>query len=116
MVLNVRLSIVVILFALFLAFVILYLFRKNTIPVKYAIIWLCAILVIFICSIIPNFLQHLSSFIGFEVLSNMILCMFIGFLLFITLILTVMMAGQKKKTTLLIQEISILKKELEDKE
>ena len=53
--------------------------------------------------------------LGFELLSNMVLCIFITVLIFVTIILTVMMAGQKKKTTLLIQELSILKAELEKK-
>ena len=113
--LGLNLTITVLSFALVLAFIILFLFRKGRIPVKYAIIWLCAIIVIFAITVVPNFLEKLSSFLGFELLSNMILCMFIAFLLFITIILTVMMAGQKKKTTLLIQELSLLKKEVEDK-
>ncbi len=55
-------------------------------------------------------MESLAKFLGFELLSNMVLCIFIGLLLFLTLILTVMVAGQKKKTTLLIQELSLLKR------
>ena len=112
---SINLSITVIVFVLFLSIIILSLFRKGKIPVKYAIVWLFAIMVMFIMVLIPNLLEKLANFLGFEFLSNMILCMFIGFLLFITLILTLMMAKQKEKTTLLIQEVSLLKKLVEDK-
>ena len=64
---------------------------------------------------IANGASQLANLFGFELLSNMVLCMFIGVLLLITLALTVMVTGLKKRTTLLIQEISLLKKELEDK-
>ena len=63
-------------------------------------------------AIIPNLMEKLAKLLGFELLSNMVLCLFIAILMFLTLILTVMMAGQKKKTTLLIQELSLLKAEV----
>ena len=110
-----RLSLMVILFAIILLVIVLYLLRKGRIPVKYALIWIFAVCLIFIASIIPNFMEFIATFLGFELSSNMILTFFIAILLFLTLILTVMAAGQKKKTTLLIQEVSLLKKELEDR-
>ena len=56
--------------------------------------------------------KKLAKLLGFELLSNMVLCLFIAILMFLTLILTVIIAGQKKKTTLLIQELSLLKSEV----
>ena len=44
----------------------------------------------------------------------MVVGIFIFVLLMITISLTVMIAGQKKKTTMLIQEISLLKHEVEN--
>ena len=103
----------VLLFAFILLFSVIHLLRKGRIPVKYALVWILSSIVVVIISCIPNLMVSLAKFLGFELLSNMVLCIFIGLLLF--LILTVMMAGQKKKTTLLIQELSLLKKEVEDK-
>ena len=103
----------VLLFAFILLFSVIHLLRKGRIPVKYALVWILSSIVVVSC--IPNLMVSLAKFLGFELLSNMVLCIFIGLLLFLTLILTVMMAGQKKKTTLLIQELSLLKKEVEDK-
>lgn len=105
------LIITVIIFALVLGFSVLYLLLKNRIPVKYALVWLFSTIVIIIVALIPNLMEKLAKLLGFELLSNMVLCLFIAILMFLTLILTVMMAGQKKKTTLLIQELSLLKAE-----
>lgn len=106
------LIITVIIFALILGLSVLYLLLKNRIPVKYALVWLFSTIVIIVIAIIPNLMEKLAKLLGFELLSNMVLCLFIAILMFLTLILTVMMAGQKKKTTLLIQELSLLKAEV----
>lgn len=106
------LIITVIIFAFILGLSVLYLLLKNRIPVKYALVWLFSTIVIIIIALIPNLMEKLAKLLGFELLSNMVLCLFIAILMFLTLILTVMMAGQKKKTTLLIQELSLLKAEV----
>lgn len=110
-----NLIMMVLLFAIVLLLIILYLLRRGRIPVKYALIWILASILIILVPIIPNLMESISNFLGFELLSNMVLCLFIVMLIFMTIILTVMMAGQKKKTILLIQELSILKKEVEDR-
>lgn len=112
---SINLTVTVISFAIILLIAILYLLIKKCIPIKYALVWLFAVLIIILVSIIPNLMQNLANILGFELLSNMLLSAFIAILLFLTLTLTVMIAGQKRKTTLLIQEISLLKKEMEDK-
>lgn len=106
------LIITVIIFAIILGVSVLYLLLKNRIPVKYALVWLFSTIVIIVIAVIPNLMEKLAKLLGFELLSNMVLCLFIAILMFLTLILTVMMAGQKKKTTLLIQELSLLKAEV----
>lgn len=103
----------VLIFAFVLLVTLFYLLRKGRIPIKYALVWLFSAFMIVLVSIIPNLMESLAKCLGFELLSNMVLCIFIAVLMFITLILTVMMAGQKKKTTILIQELSLLKKEVE---
>ena len=46
-------------------------------------------------------------------MSNLIIGIFIFILLMITISLTVITSGQKRKTTLLIQEVSMLKTKME---
>lgn len=107
-----RLIITVIIFAVILGISVLYLLLKNRIPVKYALIWLFSTIIIIVVAVIPNLMEKLAKLLGFELLSNMVLCLFIAILMFLTLILTVIIGGQKKKTTLLIQELSLLKSEV----
>ena len=49
---------------------------------------------------------------GFQTMSNMVIGIILVLLTFLTMALTIIVSGQKKKTTLLIQEISILKSEI----
>lgn len=111
---KLNLFITVITFLILLLAIILRLLRKDKISVKYAIMWIIMIFLSFIVIIIPNFLNKLSSWLGFELASNMVLCLFIVILLLISIALTVMITIQKKKITMLIQEVGIIKKEMED--
>ena len=110
-----NLRLVVIIFILFLFLLIVYLLRKRTLSTKFAIVWFLAIIVMLLTVLVPDVMKYVANLIGFELLSNMLLCIFIAILLFITLALTIMVSSNKRKITLLIEEISILKKELEDK-
>ena len=106
---SITLLITVILFLIILLLTIIYLLRKNRITIKYAIIWIFTLALAFIALIIPNFLKNLSKLLGFELESNMVLCLFIAILLFITIALTVMITDQKKRIIVLTQEIGIIK-------
>ena len=110
-----NLRLVVIIFILFLFLLIVYLLRKRKLSTKYAIVWFLAIIVMLLTVLLPDVMKYIANLIGFELLSNMLLCIFIAILLFITLALTIMVSSNKRKITILIEEISILKKELEDK-
>ena len=65
-------------------------------------------------SLFPNLFTFISKKLGFEVMSNFIIAIIIGSLLLLTMALTIMIAGQKKKTTMLIQEISLLKEKIDN--
>ena len=108
-----RLYITAIVIIVILFIIVLHLLKKGRIPIKYAIAWCSALIIGCILLLIPNLLSNISKFLGFELPSNMVLTVFIIVLFLITIVLTVMIAGQKKKTTLLIQEISLLKSEVE---
>ena len=110
-----NLSLNVIIFVLLLFFLIVYLLRKRKLSTKYALVWFLAIFLMLLSVIFPGVMYSFANFIGFELLSNMLLCFFIVILIFISLALTVMVSNNRKKITLLVQELSILKKEMEDK-
>ena len=95
--------------------VILLTLRAEKITIKYAIVWLAAIFILLLILLIPNILEPISQLLGFEVLSNMVFLIGIIALYCIVFSLTIIISNQSKKIRLLIQEISILKKEVHDK-
>lgn len=101
--------------ALIIFLITFYLLRQGRIPVKFAILWLFVSIVLFIVCLLPNLLVMLAQYMGFQTMSNMVIGILIFILFMMSIALTVIVSGQKSRITLLIQEISILKKELEEK-
>lgn len=110
---NDSLRLAVIVASLFLFVVITYILKKGRMPIKYALVWYFSDLVILLTATFPILMTSLAHLIGFEYLSNMVLCSLIFILMFIMIMLTIIVAGQTTKIRMLIQEVSILKSELE---
>lgn len=91
---------------------ILYLIRKETVNIKYSLIWLILFIILLICLFIPGLLNYITKMLGFQTASNMVLSLLIAVLVIINISNTVINSHQDKKIRLLIQEISILKKDL----
>ena len=108
------LTITLLIVSIFLIALTTYVLKKGRIPEKYSLLWYAFSIVILLVGIFPDLFVFISNKLGFEVMSNLIIGIIIGGLLLLTMALTVIAAGQKKKTTMLIQEISILKKEVND--
>ena len=108
------LKIILIIISLFLIISTLSLVRKDKIPVRYSLIWLISSLVLLFVSLFPETFGKLTSLIGFQVSSNFVIGIFIFFLLVITRMLTKVVSEQNKKIIMLIQEISIMKKDKDD--
>lgn len=111
---SINLTLTLFVFSIALFITISTLLNKGRIPEKYALMWYLFILIILILGLFPGVFSFLSKLFGFQLVSNMVIVFLIGILFLLVIALNVMMAGQKKKTTLLIQELSILKKEVED--
>ena len=109
---NLRICILVI--ALVLLISIFKVLNKEIVPVKYSLLWIVGIIVLLILSVWPNILIFFASLIGFQTISNMVAGVLFVILFFITISLTVIVSGQKKKITLLVQEVSLLKNKLKD--
>lgn len=105
----------VIVAAIIIFLVTLQLLRKGRIPVKFSILWLFVSFILLLVAVFPNFIVIIAQFMGFQTMSNMLIGILIFILFMMSIALTVIVSGQKAKITLLIQEISILKKEMEDK-
>ena len=104
---SLRLGLVIV--SLVLLIVVLMQLRKRRIPVKYSLVWMWSSLIILLSAIVPNIFSIIAKYLGFETMSNLVIAMFIFILLMISLTLTVIVSGQRKKITLLIQEVSMLK-------
>lgn len=108
---SINLRLALFLFSISIIFLTTYILKKGRIPEKYSLLWYLISLVILVLSIFPDVFIYISSKIGFQVMSNMIVGVFLVLLILLTMALTIIVSGQKKKTTLLIQEISMLKSE-----
>lgn len=106
---SLNLVITLISFSIFLIILTTHYLKKGRIPEKYSLLWYAFALIILFVGIFPKIFTFISSKLGFEVMSNLIIGCILGLLIIFNMILSIMIAGQKKKTTLLIQEISILK-------
>jgi hypothetical protein len=107
------LIITLIIFSIVLFIITTIVLRKGRIPIKYALVWYFSSISLFIVALFPFILEWVASFLGFKTVSNLVVGIIISLLLFITMSLTIIVSGQKKKITLLIQEVSILKSEKE---
>ena len=97
-------------FSLFVLFFILYLLKKGRITIKYSLIWIFIFTILVIALIIPGFMDFITTKLGFQTPSNMVLSLLIASLILITITLTVVVSTQDKKIRLLVQEISMMKK------
>ncbi len=96
--------------------VILYNLKKGKMPVKYALVWIFSAVVMILCACFPQIIGFITRLLGFELISNVILSIFLGLLICITISLTVIVSGQSKKIDLLVQEVSLLKQKAEERE
>ena len=102
-------------FSIILIFITTYFLRQRRIPEKYSLIWFFVAVLIFLVGIIPSFLLEFAKVMGFEFLSNMIIATILVLLIMVVIILTIIVSDQKRKIVLIIQELSILKKKVEEK-
>lgn len=114
MTLTLRVSLFLFAVVLFMATTIVL--RKGRIPIKYSLLWYFCSFIIILVSVIPFTMDYVARFFGFATISNLIIGIFISLLLFLTMALTIIISGQKKKITLLIQEISMLKEKVNENE
>ena len=99
-----------IVFSFFIIIFLIRLIAKEKVNVKYAIIWLIMFTLLIVFTLIPGFLVFLTKLLGFQTASNMVLSIIIAVLVMINISNTVINSEQDKKIRLLIQEVSILKK------
>ena len=109
---NLTLKIALIIISLIYIFLILKAIRRKKINVTYSIFWIITGIALIICTIVPNLIEYISKKLGFETPSNMLFVITIFIAFYLIFNLTVILSRENRKNTLLVQEVSLLKKKV----
>lgn len=112
---SVSLRIILLVFSIVLALATTIVVKKGRMPIKYSLLWYFSSLIVFVLAVFPFIIEWVAGLFGFITLSNLVTSIMIGILLFLTMSLTIITAGQNRKITLLIQEVSMLKEKVNKK-
>ncbi len=112
---SLSLRVIIFIFSCVLALVTTIVLKKGRISEKYSLLWYFMALVIFALAVLPSIFTFFAKYLGFQTIASLIIAIFFVLLIFLTMALTIIVSGQSKKTTLLIQELSILKSEINKK-
>ena len=83
---------------------------------KFALVWYVPSFAIVLLALFPSLFEFVAGILGFQTISNLVAGFLFVVLFLIIIALTVIIAGQTTKINLLIQEISMLKKKVNDNE
>lgn len=113
---SLTLRLVLIIITLVYLFLIIRSVRKRKMQSSMSIFWIVTGLLLIIAIAIPHLIEFISAFLGFEKASNMIFCVTIFIAFYLIFTLTMLLAKQTNRNTSLIQEVSILKKRVDELE
>ena len=99
---------------IFLIVMVTIILKKGRIPMKFALVWYVPSIAIVLLALFPGLFEYIADFIGFQTISNLVAGFLFVVLFLIIIALTVIIAGQTTKINLLIQEVSMLKKQLNE--
>ena len=111
---SISLNVVLIIITLIYLFLVIKSIRKKNLQMSFSIFWLITGIMLIIALLIPNLVENISKLLGFEVPANMVFCLTIFVSFYLIFNLTVSLSKENKKNKELIQEISILKKRVND--
>jgi len=96
--------------------IVIYFLRKNAFSLKYTLLWLISSFLMLLVSIFPGILVFISGKLGFQVASNALFTLILGFFLIILLSLTSIVSKQTEKIKTLVQVIALLEKRVREME
>lgn len=111
---NITLKVFLITFLLIITLILINTLKRKNMSMRYVTVWIFILFLLFILAIFPNMLIIFSDFFGFEATSNMVFL--IGYFLLFYLVFnqSIEISKQKKEIVKLVQELSILKKDVKD--
>ena len=94
---------------------VLRLVLKDSLQLKYSLLWIVLALVLLVCGLFPQPLYFISSLFGFQTPANFVFVL--GFLFLICIVLSMACLSSKQSSAIanLTQRIALLEKELESK-
>lgn len=110
---QVSLNLVLIIMTLIYIFLILKSIRKKKLQISFSLFWLITGILLIIALLIPNLVENISRALGFEVPANMVFCLTIFVSFYLIFNLTIAISKENKKNTVLVQEVSMLKRRIE---
>ena len=84
--------------------------------IGYLIFWSIIGVMLIIALLIPNLVENISNLLGFEMPINMIFSAAIFVILYLIFNLTILISKLQNRNVVLIQEVSMLKKRVEELE
>lgn len=107
----IKLRILLIITSAMLFIATVYFIRKKSMSIKYSLCWIASSILLLLVGAIPAQIGALTRLIGFETTSNFVIGLLLVMLFLVSFILMIIVSKQKKTIILLIQEISMLKKQ-----
>lgn len=95
---------------------IIYFLRNNSVSLKYVLLWLLSALIMLIVSIVPGLLVIIADMLGFELASNALFSLLIGFAITILFSVTIIISKQSAKIKMLVQTCALLEKRVRELE
>ena len=83
---------------------------------KYTLLWLFSAFIMLIVSIFPDILRTVAKLLGFEIASNAVFSLMLGFVIIILLSLTAIASKQTENIKKLAQTIALLEKNIRELE
>ena len=112
---SLSLIVTLIIFAIILFIATTIVLQKDFIPAKYSLLWYFIAIIIFCVAIFSGAVGFIAHLAGFKTIANLVIGIILALLTFLTMALTIISSHQRKKTTLLIQELSLLKNQINEK-
>lgn len=110
---TVNLKIALILMTVIYLILILKKIKNKKLQLSFSTFWIISGILLIIAIATPNLIETVTKWLGFEIPANMLFCITIFVAFYLIFNLTVRLSREAQKNTVLVQEISLLKKRVE---
>lgn len=110
------LRVVLILITIIYLFLLIRTIRKKNLQVSFSAFWMVSGIGLILALAIPYLIEIIAKALGFDLPSNMVFCLTIFIAFYMIFKITIKLSQENKRNTALIQEVSMLKKRVEELE